>query len=92
MRPTPTPTPRLFDEIDRSDRLFLFWSSRAAGSDFVDREWRYALERHGSDFIAPVPLEDPRLAAPPHELAAKHFNDVYLAFIAAEQALQPPAR
>lgn len=77
---------QLFSEIDRSDRFFLFWSSNAAKSAYVEKEWRYALARHGLDFIDPLPLEDPRSAAPPPELAAKHFNDVYLAFIAAEEA------
>lgn len=79
---------RLFGEIDRSDRLILFWSSKAAKSAYVDKEWRYALDRHGLDFIDPLPLEDPRFAAPPAELAGKHFNDIYLAFIAAEDALK----
>jgi len=79
---------RLFGEIDHSDRLFLFWSRHAAKSTYVDREWRYALDRHGLDFIEPLPLEDPRLSAPPPELASKHFNDIYLAFIAMEEAFK----
>ncbi|MDF7776491.1 TIR domain-containing protein [Sphingomonas sp. AOB5] len=77
--------PALLREIDASDRLFLFWSRNAAASKWVDREWRYALERRGVDFIEPLALEDPRNVSPPDELAGKHFNDMLLTFIAAEE-------
>jgi hypothetical protein len=53
----------------------------------VEREWRYALQRRGLDFINPLPLEDPRLVKPPAELKSKHFNDMLLAFIKAEEVL-----
>jgi hypothetical protein len=76
----------LSHEIDASDGLFLFWSRNAAESAWVEREWRYALERRGLDFINPLALEDPRLVAPPAELRSKHFNDMLLAFIKAEEA------
>jgi hypothetical protein len=80
--------PALYREIDASDGFFLFWSRNAAASQWVDREWRYALEHHGLDFISPLALEDPRTIAPPAELQSKHFNDMLLAFIKAEE---PPA-
>jgi hypothetical protein len=77
--------PVLFREIDASDSFFLFWSRNAARSQWVEREWRYALGRRGIEFISPLPLEDPRLAEPPMELRSKHFNDIILAFIKSEE-------
>ncbi len=78
----------LYSEIDASDGFYLFWSRNAAKSEWVEREWRYALEHRGLDFINPLALEDPRLVSPPPELSSKHFNDMLLAFIKAEE---PPA-
>jgi hypothetical protein len=83
--------PVLFREIEASDGFFLFWSRAAAASPWVEREWRHALDRRGLDFIDPLPLEDPRLAPPPPELAAKHFNDMMLIHLAAERALAAEA-
>lgn len=77
--------PALYREIDASDGFFLFWSRNAAESEWVEREWRYALDHHGLDFINPLALEDPRVVAPPGELSSKHFNDMLLAFIKAEE-------
>jgi hypothetical protein len=84
--------PALYREIDESDIFYLFWSRDAAKSPWVDREWRHALEKRGIDFISPVPLEDPRDAPPPVELQEKHFNDMLLAFIKAEDARLAAAR
>lgn len=78
----------LYAEIDRCDELFLFWSEAASKSKWVEREWRYALEKHGADFISPVPLADPRVAPPPADLRSKHFNDIILALLAMEAAYQ----
>jgi serine/threonine protein kinase len=78
--------PTLYREIDASDGFFLFWSRAASKSPWVEKEWRYALERRGIEFINPLALEDPRNAEPPAELKAKHFNDMLLAFIKAEEA------
>jgi hypothetical protein len=72
---------RLLQNIDASDVLYLFWSQHAQQSEWVNREWRYGLERRGINFIDPVPLVDPRKVPPPPELAdEKHFNDWTLAF------------
>jgi hypothetical protein len=77
----------LFDTIDRSDVLYLFWSRRARQSAYVEREWRYGLEKRGIAFIDPVPLVDPRKVPPPAELAGeKHFADWTLAFIEYEKS------
>jgi len=72
---------RLLDEISRRDIFYLFWSSAASRSSFVDWEWRTALDKRGMDFIDPVPLDSPDKVPPPKELADQlHFNDWILAF------------
>jgi hypothetical protein len=72
----------LFTRISASDVFYLFWCRHAKKSEWVQREWRWALKIKGLDFIDPVPLEGPQYAPPPDELVAKHFNDPLLAFIA----------
>ena len=62
-------------EIERRDLLFLCWSVAARQSEWVDREWRYALENKGLSFIEPIPLDPPSICPPPKELSSKHFND-----------------
>jgi len=74
---------KLSTQISGADVFYLFWCRHARSSEWVEREWRWALERKGLDFIDPVPLEGPQYAPPPDELAAKHFNDPLLAFIVA---------
>jgi hypothetical protein len=65
----------LLEKIDSSDVLYLFWSHHAKHSVWVEKEWRYGLERNGIEFIDPVPLVDPRKVAPPAELADRmHFQ------------------
>jgi hypothetical protein len=73
----------LYKRIDESDVLFLFWSSAAKSSEWVEREWRYALEKRGTGFIKPVILEGPPIPPPPAELADIHFNDKILYFLKA---------
>jgi type VI secretion system ImpA family protein len=68
---------RLRQAIGESDVFYLFWCTHARASEWVDREWRYAYEQRGLEFIDPVPLEPPHNAPPPDELRAKHFNDVW---------------
>ena len=68
-------------EIERRDILFLCWSLSAKQSEWVDREWRYALENKGLNFIEPVPLDPPNICPPPKELSSKHFNDRRLLYI-----------
>ena len=65
---------RLEAEITERDVLYLFWSSAARQSPWVEREWRTALRAKGLDGIEPVPLETPDKAPPPIELASLHFN------------------
>lgn len=69
---------QLFKHIDSSDVLFLFWSRAASKSKWVRREWEYALQQKGLDFIQPVIIEGPPIVAPPRKLSPLHFNDKML--------------
>ncbi|MFN0182322.1 MAG: TIR domain-containing protein [Aquabacterium sp.] len=60
---------RIEREVGRRERLFLFWSSAAAESPWVDFEWRLMLRRRGVGSIDALLLEPPRLAPLPPELA-----------------------
>jgi len=73
--------------IVTSDIFYLFWSEAAKQSEWVEREWRYALRQEGLRFIDPFPLESPEVVTPPAELSAIHFNDRYLMFILAQQQI-----
>lgn len=70
---------QLIKNIREKDAFYLFWSIAASKSQWVEREWRYALSEKGIDSIHPIPLNDPRDAPPPPELANRHFNDLILA-------------
>ncbi len=76
----------LMREIAARDIFYLFWSRKAKESRWVEREWRQAIDTRGIEFICPIPLEDPRFAEPPAELADLHFNDWCLAIIQSEKA------
>lgn len=65
-------------EIRGRDTLLLFWSTAAAGSEWVDKEWRYALHERGADHILPNALEPPMRCPPPAELAHLHFGSVLI--------------
>ena len=60
---------QIFQVIDSSDILYLFWSKHAKRSTWIEQEWRYGMERKGAGFINIVPLVDPNKAPPPFELA-----------------------
>lgn len=81
--------PALWERISKADVFYLFWCRHAMRSKWVSKEWRRALKTKGADFIYPIPLQPPKVAPPPKELAAKHFNDPLLAFISAEGAGHP---
>ncbi len=74
--------PDLHARIDAADVFYLFWCRHAMASDWVSREWRWALRSKGLDFIDPVPLESREQAPPPVELVAKDFNGPLLPFMA----------
>ena len=71
----------LWKTIPDNDVFYLFWSENAKQSEWVEKEWRCALQSRGLDFIDPVPLAPPDQVPPPPELASKHFNDWVLAFM-----------
>jgi len=71
----------LWTRIPASDIFFLFWSTNASQSTWVEKEWRCAYNAKGLEFINPVPLQPPDLAPPPPELAGLHFNDWELAYL-----------
>jgi hypothetical protein len=71
----------LYRHIDDSDVLFLFWSTAAKESEWVAKEWQYALEKKGDDFIRPVGIEGPPIPAPPEQLQHLHFGDPILYFM-----------
>lgn len=70
--------PALMREVENRDVLYLCWSRAARASEYVDLEWRHALETKGIDYIEPIPLEPPSVCPPPEELKGKHFNDILL--------------
>ena len=51
--------------ISVSDIFYLFWSSAAARSEWVEKEWRFALATKGLSFIDPFPLESPEIVPRP---------------------------
>jgi hypothetical protein len=53
-----------------ADVFYLFWCRHAMASEWVKKEWHWALQSKGLDFIDPVPLEGQEYAPPPGELAA----------------------
>jgi hypothetical protein len=71
----------LFRRIDESNVMFLFWSSAARTSEWVQKEWRYGLEKKGQDYIRPVIIEGPPIPEPPQELKHLHFSDRLRYFI-----------
>jgi hypothetical protein len=68
----------LLKNIENRDKFYLFWSPNARVSDYVEREWRFALRERGLSFIHPIPLTDPKDAPPPTELSGLHFGDIFL--------------
>jgi len=70
---------RILQSIRDNDIFYLFWSVPASQSEWVEREWRWALKERGLKYIHPIPLADPGTAPPPPELASRHFNDLILA-------------
>ncbi len=65
---------RLYSEILKRDRLFLCWSSAAAKSIWVEREWRCMVNGKGLDAVEPIPLESPERCPPPPPLDKLHFD------------------
>lgn len=68
-------------EIVARDFFYLFWSKAARESEWVEKEWRHALEQKGLDFIDPITIDPLAICPPPEELRDKHFNDRMLYYI-----------
>lgn len=69
---------KLNEHVPSKDKFLLFWSKAASESEWVEKEWKMALEKRGISYIDPVPLDDPKDAPPPNELSSLHFNDLYM--------------
>lgn len=81
---------QLYEEIDRCDVFYLFWSSQAKASEWVLKETEYALARRacsaeGDPDIIPVIIEGPPPPTPPESLKDIQFNDWMLYVLAGEQ-------
>lgn len=70
--------PQLAEQIACRDVFLLFWSRRAAASQWV--AWEIDTARHAkpAEAIVPMPLEDPAIARPPDWLSAEHLRDRFL--------------
>jgi hypothetical protein len=84
----------IYKYIDESDVIFLFWSTAAKRSPWVEKEVRYALTRKGGQDeaapeILPVIIEGPPVVPPPDDLKMLHFNDTFMYFIKADEATRP---
>jgi serine/threonine protein kinase len=69
----------LYRLIDRADVFQLFWSSNSMVSEFVRREWEYALHLGRDHFVRPVYWQEPLPAAsglPPEALRQLHFQRI----------------
>jgi hypothetical protein len=76
--------PTLKEYIKDADVFQLFWSQHSSQSDWVRREWEYALKlQRGPGFVRPVYWERPLVPAPP-PLRGLHFKYVPLARLVAE--------
>ena len=67
--------PTLLAWIEQSDVFLLFWSSNAKESEWVETEWRHALQLGRQGFIRPIVIEGPPIPEPPPELRDIHFGD-----------------
>ena len=80
----------IFNNIERSDAFFLFWSSAACNSKWVKKEYTYALKKKNNNEenppeILPIIIEHPP-PKPPEELKYLHFNDSLLPFLKTSNA------
>ena len=66
------------DEIRDHGILLLFWSIHAKKSQWVEWEWRKAMEHKGFERIDPHPLDPVNESEPPDELRDLQFNDRYM--------------
>jgi TIR domain len=82
---------RLYEEIDRCDVFYLFWSSHAKASEWVMIETEYALalrtqSEDSNPDIIPIVIEGPPPPPPPASLRDIHFNDSLIYVLAGVKA------
>lgn len=77
-------------ELLGREALLLFWSTAAKKSEWVEKEWRFALERRGLATILPNALEPPATCPPPPELASLQFGSVLTELARHWAATEPP--
>jgi hypothetical protein len=76
----------IYRYLDQSDAVFLFWSSNAKKSEWVEKELRYALSRkEAAPAIVPIIIETPAPLPPPDYLQSLHFNDKIMYLIKVEE-------
>jgi len=81
----------LEEQVPTKDAFYLFWSLPASQSEWVEKEWKFALSCRGLDYIDPVPLQEPSEVPPPSELQSLHFASAYLSYIKYEKLKKRPA-
>jgi hypothetical protein len=87
---------RLRELIEAADVFQLFWSHNSMNSEFVTREWSYALQLGRDGFVRPVyweePLpEDPTRGLPPEALRRLHFSRLGIESSLVSRLVRPPA-
>lgn len=65
--------PNVLTHIDKADVFQLCWSKNAKDSQFVEQEWRHALQKGKQRFIRPCYWQKP-MADPPDDLSKLHFS------------------
>lgn len=76
----------IYQYLDRSDAVFLFWSSHAKTSEWVEKELKYVLSRQeAAPEIVPIIIEAPPPLPPPDYLKSLHFNDKIMYLIKVEE-------
>lgn len=86
---------RLQGMIREADAFQLFWSRNSMQSEFVQKEWRYALSLGRDSFVRPTYWEEPLpemsdQGIPPPELKKLHFHLFSGASAAPAVAAAPP--
>jgi TIR domain-containing protein len=83
----------IYQYLDRSDAVFLFWSSHAKKSEWVEKELRYVLSRkEAAPEIVPIIIEAPAPLPPPDYLSSLHFNDKIMYLIKVEEERREDAQ
>lgn len=93
LRPGDVWDEKIYEYLDRSDVVFLFWSKAASESEWVIKEILYAVKIKNDNNealpeIIPVIIEGPPPAKAPEALSFLHFNDKMIYFINQEAEIR----